>query len=378
MPVSLDSLYFFWQTVTTTEDERQILAVGVPRDLIDDNVRALKQVGISPHIIELRPMSLIRVVNREQALILNVEPTSFDVIMVIKGVPEVIHSMGWRLDDLNMEDAADYLATNLEMTVDFYNAHHIESPFDADNPVFITGQMSTNPALMDRLQARLVFGVEQLIPPLECPAFLPVSQYAANIGLAMRKEMALESNDERAGVMSLDMNLLPRIYRPWRPSARQMYAVVIIVASIALIFPLMQSTGEAVAKTTQLQARFDSLNNQLLVKKVQIQSREPLQKAINEYNSLVTREVSFSEDIKAIIDIAKRIGVAVDSLRHNGSEISINCQAKDGDYRTFRAYKEALEESGRFTIPVTPPEGYPYITGGEIRLKHKPLEETPP
>ena len=378
MPVSLDSLYFFWQTVTTTEDERQILAVGVPRDLIDDNVRALKQVGISPHIIELRPMSLIRVVNREQALILNVEPTSFDVIMVIKGVPEVIHSMGWRLDDLNMEDAADYLATNLEMTVDFYNAHHIESPFDADNPVFITGQMSTNPALMDRLQARLVFGVEQLIPPLECPAFLPVSQYAANIGLAMRKEMALESNDERAGVMSLDMNLLPRIYRPWRPSARQMYAVVIIVAAIALIFPLMQITGEAVAKTTQLQARFDSLNNQLLVKKVQIQSREPLQKAINEYNSLVTREVSFSEDIKAIIDIAKRIGVAVDSLRHNGSEISINCQAKDGDYRTFRAYKEALEESGRFTIPVTPPEGYPYITGGEIRLKHKPLEETPP
>jgi len=367
MPVSTDNLYFFWQTVSNNEGERQVFAIGIPRDVMDEKIRALKVVGINPRTIELKAMSLTRVVNQEQALILNIEPSNFDIIMVVNGVPEIMHSLAWRRDSMGIEDAAEYLATNLEVTVDFYNTQHPEAPFEPATPLYITGQMSIELELMARLRARLGFNIEQLTPSLECPDLLPVSQYAVNIGLAMRQEMSLRNSNGGTGFLSIDMNLLPRAYQPWRPTANQIYSAIILVAAVALIFPLMQVTTEVMGKTAVLQQKSDILNNQLLLKKLEIERREPLQKAIGEYNSIVTRDISFSEDISLIMDEAERLGVTVTSISHDEVGIAINCRAED--YLTFRAYLAALEESGRFASPIPPPEGYPYTKSGTITLK---------
>ena len=334
---------------------------------MDDRIRALKIAGINPQVIELKSMALARGVNKEQALVFNIEPTNYDIIIVVKGVPEVMHSLAWRRDSMSREDAAEYLATKLEMAVDFYNSNHLDAPFDTTNPLYITGEMSVEPGMIEKLQERLGFNIEQLTPPLECPAFLPISQYAVNIGLAMRKEIALRDNDGGAGFLPLDINLLPRAYQPWRPTSSQVYAAVLLIAAVALIFPLMDVTAEAMGRTVVLEQKSASLDDQLMLKQAEIQRREPLQKAINEYNSIVTREGSFSEDIRVIMKEAERFTVEVNAFSHGGSEITISCAAQD--YQSFRAYLLALEESGRFATPIPPPEGYPYTTSGSIKLK---------
>ncbi len=369
MPVPTENLYFFWQTVSPSEGEQQVFTVGVPRDVIDGQIRALKMVGVNPEIIELRAMALARAVNKEQALILNIEPANFDVIMVVKGVPEIMHSLAWRQDSGNTEDAAEYLATNLEMTVDFYNGHHVSEPFDMASPLYITGQMSAEPELMEKLRARLGYNIEPLTPPLECPVLLPVSQYAVNFGLAMRQEMALRNNAGKGGLYPLAVNLLPRAYQPWRPTAKQIYSVIILIAAIALIFPLSDVTAEARGKTIVLERKAEMLDNQLLLKKTEIEKREPLQRAISEYSSIVTRKGSINEDIRVIVEEAEKLGVTVSSITHGRSEIGISCAAED--YMSFRAYLTALEESGRFTTPIPPPEGYPYTSSGAIKLQTK-------
>lgn len=375
MPVPTEHLYFFWQTVSSNEGERQVFAVGVPRDVMDEKVRALKIAGISPQVVELKAMALARAVSKEQALILNIEPTNFDIIMVVKGVPEIMHSLAWQQNSMSIEDAAEYLATKLEMTVDFYNSHHLDSSFDTTNPLYITGHMSAEAELIEKMQAKLGFNIEQLTPQLECPVFLPVSQYAANIGLAMRKEMPRISSDGGVGFLPLDMNLLPQAYRPWRPTATQLYAAVVLIAAIALIFPLFQVTTESMGQTAVLQSQSDILNNQLMLKKMEIERREPLQRAIGEYNSVVTREGSFHEDITVIMKEAEKLDVEVSHIVHKGSEMDVSCDAKD--YLSFRAYLTALEESGRFATPIPPPEGYPYTTGGTItiRTQIQPVED---
>ena len=367
MPIPMEDLYFFWQTVSTNDGEQQVFTIGVPRDIIDDKIRALKTVGINPQVIELKAMALARAVNKKQALILNIEPTNFDIIMVAKAVPGIMHSLAWRQDSMDIADAAEYLATNLEGTVDFYNGQHADKPFDMTNPLYITGQMSIEPELMEKLRARLGFNIEPLTPPLECPVFLPVSQYAANIGLAMRKEMALRNSDGEAGLYPLEVNLLPQVYLPWRPTAKQLYSVVILIAAVALIFPLSNVTAEVRGQTMVLERKSEMLNNQLLQKKMEIEKREPLQRAIGEYNSVVTRKGSFSEDIRVVMEEAKKLGVEVGSIAHEGEGIAISCTAKD--YLSFRAYLTALEESGRFTTPIPPPEGYPYTMGGSVKLE---------
>jgi len=367
MPVATEELYFFWQAVSADEGEQQILTVGVPRDVMDDEIRALKTAGINPQIIELKAMALTRVVHKEEAVILNIEPTNFDIIMVVKGVPEIMHSLAWRQGDMSIEDAAEYLATNLEVTVDFYNAHHLDAPFDTDIPLYITGQMSVEPQLMGKLQDRLAFNIEPLTPPLDCPDFLPISQYAVNIGLAMRKEMSVRDTGGGAGFLPLDMNLLPQAYRPWRPTAKQLYSVIILIAAVILIFPLWEVTADTMHKTSALERKSEILDTQLQMKMMEIQRRDPLQKAINEYNSIIARSGSFKEDIMVIVGEAEKLEVEVSSLSHGKNEININCSAKD--YLSFRAYLTVLEESGRFATPIPPPEGYPYTRGGSIKLK---------
>lgn len=366
MPVPTETLYFFWQAMGTNEEERQVFILGVPRDVMDDNIRALKSAGINPQVVELKTMALARAVNKEQALILNIEPTSFDIIMAVKGVPEIMYSQTWRQDSMNSGDATEYLATNLEITVDFYNSHHLVAPFDMTNPLYITGQMSVEPELMEKLRARLGFDVEELTPPLECPAFFPVSQYAVNIGLAVRKEMSLRNGGGGGGFFPLDINLLPQAYRPWRPTARQLFSVGILVSAVTMIFPLTQITDEEMKRTASLELKNSTLDTQLQLKMMEIQRRDPLQKAINEYKSIIARNVRFSKDIGVIMEEAEKLGVEVSTVSHGRTEITVSCAA--GDYLSFRAYLTALEESGRFTTPIPPPEGYPYTRSGTIKL----------
>jgi hypothetical protein len=287
--------------------------------------------------------------------------------MAVKGVPEIMYSLAWRRDSMDSGDAAEYLATNLEITVDFYNSHHLDAPFDMTNPLYITGQMPVEPELMEKLRVRLGFDVGELTPPLECPAFFPVSQYAVNIGLAMRKEMSLRNGGGGGGFPPLDVNLLPQAYRPWRPTAKQVFYAGILVSAVAMIFPLTQITDEEMKKTASLEMKNSTLDSQLQLKMMEIQRRDPLQKAINEYKSIIAKSVRFSEDIGVIMGEAEKLGVAVNTVTHGRTEITVSCAAED--YLSFRAYLTALEESGRFTTPIPPPEGYPYTRSGTIRLK---------
>jgi len=365
MPLSQDKLYFAWQTIGAEEGERQALLVGVPRDALDNELRALKAVGINPQVVELKTMALTRAVNKEQALILNIEPSSFDIIIVVNGVPEIMRTIPWQQDNLTIEDTVEHLAVTLEMTVDFYNSHHLETPLDPATPLFITGQMSTEPALMEKMQDRLDYPVEPLAPPLECPAYLPVSQYAVNIGLALRKA-ASAKNSGQGRLLPLDINFLPEAYRPWRPTSRQLYSVAVVVIAIALLFPLFDVASETIGKTASLQAEFDLLKVELERKQLEIKKREPLQKAIGEYQTIIDMGGNFTEDLVVIRSEAEKLGVKVGGITHEGGSIKITCQAYN--YVTFREYLIALEESGRFTTPIPPPEGYPYTTGGNIVL----------
>ena len=110
----------------------------------------------------------------------------------------------------------------------------------------------------------------------------------------------------------------------------------------------------------------------LKLRQAEIKNREPLQKAIAEYNTIVGMGGSFTEDLQVINSTAERLGVEVQSITHVGSSITIACEAER--YTTFRNYLTSLEESGKFSIGDPPPEGYPYTKEGTIKLEPKPSE----
>jgi hypothetical protein len=360
MPLSMDELYLSWQTITAGGEAQQVLIVGVPRDVIDAEMQALRAAGINP-----------RTLNKEQALILNIEPSSFDIIIVVNGIPEVMRTIAWQQDSLTGEDRVERLAMNLELTVGFYNSHHSDTPLDPATPFLITGQVSGDLDLMEKLQARVGYPVESLAPRLECPEHMPVSQYAVNIGLALKGTVPAKSL-EQDGYLPPDINLLPETYEAWKPSARQIYFACALIAAIALLFPLYQLTSGAMDKTADLERRYNILSDELQLKQLEIKNREPLQQAIGEYNTIVNMGGGFTEDLRVIKSEADILGVKVESISHTGESITFTCQA--GDYTIFRDYVTALRESGRFPTVTSPPEAYSYITGGPIKLETKPVE----
>ncbi len=368
MPLPADELYLSWQPITAGGGTQQVLVVGVPRDVIDAEMQALKAAGINARTLELKAIALARAVNKKQALILNIEPSSFDIVMVVNGIPEVMRTIAWQQDSFTMEDRVEHLAMSLELTVGFYNSHHSDTPLDSATPFLITGQISGDLDLVEKLQARVGYPVESLAPPLECPKHMPVSQYAVNIGLTL-KGTASSKSLEQDGYLPPDINLLPETYKPWKPSARQLYFACFIIAAIALLFPLYQMTSGAMGKTAVLQARYNSLNNEMQLMQLEIRSREPLKQAISEYNTIVNMGSGFTEDLRVINSEAERLGVQVKSVVHDGESIRVDCQTEPESYIVFREYVASLEESGRFSAVTPPSEKFPYNTGGAIELE---------
>ncbi len=373
MPLPMDELYLSWQTITAGGGVQQVLIVGVPRDVIDAEMQALRAAGINPHTLDLKALALARAANKEQALILNVEPSSFDIVIVVNGIPEVMRTIAWQQDGLTVEDRVEHLVMNLELTVGFYNSHHLDTPLDPATPFLITGQVSGDLDLMEKLQARVGYPIESLSPRLECPKHMPVSQYAVNIGLALKGTVPAKGL-EQDGYLPPDINLLPETYKAWKPSAKQIYFACAVIAAIALLFPLYQVTSGAMDKTADLQARYNILNNELLRRQLEIKNREPLQKAIGEYNTIMNMGGGFTEDLRVIKSEADQLGVQVESVAHEGESITMTCQTEPESHIVFREYVTVLRESGRFSTVTPPPEVYGYNTGGPIELEPRLVE----
>ena len=371
MPVSEDEVYLSWQTIATVEDGQQTLVVSVPRDVIDNEMLALRTAGVNPRILDLRAMALARAVNREQALIFNIEHASFDIVIVVDSVVEIMRTIAWQQEGLSVEEKAEHLVIVLEQVVEFYNSQHRGSPLNPATPLFITGKMSGDGTLVDELQASLKYPIESLAPPLQYPEQLPVSLYAVNIGLALKGSVLARSIGQ-SDISLPDINLLPQVYRPWRPSARQIYFFLAIVTALGLLFPLYLSASESMAETDTLKHKYTAISDLLELRRLELVKREPLQRAIAEYNTIVNMGGGFVDDLEVINGLAEKLGVEVQSITHSESSITFTCEADN--YIIFREYITTLEESGRFTSIVTPPEDYPYPKGGAIKLEQKPAE----
>jgi len=376
IPLDTDGLYLSWQIIATGEAAQEALVLGVPQDVIDTEVRALRAAGINPHILDLKAMALARVVNKEKALILNIEPSSFDIVMVANGIPEIMRTIAWQPDSLTVEEQAEHLATTLELTADFYNSHHPDTPLDPATPTFITGQMSGDLALMENLQAMLRYPFEPLAPPLEYPAHMPVSQYAVNIGLALKGKTPSREVGQ-GDYFPPDMNLLPAIYHPWKPSARQLYFVGFVIIAVVLLFQLYQVAGDALSKTANLEARYNILSSELQLRQLEIKNRLPLQNAVKEYRTIQDMDGNFTEDLKVINSETEESGVQLKSIAHTGDSITIQWEADS--YIAITNYLEALGKSGRFATPIPLPEtGYPLITSGTTELQPQTSEQIEP
>ena len=348
MPVPLEELYLSWQLLGATDLERQFFVLGVPRSLLDAEVGTLARAGIKPCAVELKPLALARAVNREEALIIDLEPESFDLVVVAGGIPAIMRTVISRGEGMALEDRIWQLADELSRTVSFYNSSHPEQTLGSTTPAFLTGLLANDAGVCELAKAAIDNPIEALAPPLECPPDLPVAQYAVNIGLALRGTSP-KTTAGAARLPLVELNLLPPEYRPRPLSLTRILYPVIAMLLVALLLLTYQMRLDSEAESADIQAELDSVNQQLHEMR---QAVATINDTETEANSLqgereaVLGTESFTDSLELVLG-ALPPGVRLTSITDREGRISLD---GDADSRSAAIdYIAALEQRDAFS-----------------------------
>lgn len=253
MPLPVEELYLSWQTLVKKDVESDFFVLGVPRNLVMAVIETLTGAGIKPYIMDLKPLALARAPAKNDAIVVSMEPECFDIVLSVNGITEVMHAVTPKSKGATIRDHVRQLTDELSRTVKYYNSSHSENPLSPDTPLLLTGQLSSDKATNELIQAEMEYPVESLVPPLNFQPELPVSLYASNMGLALRKTKATN------GFHDTQLNILAGTYRtkPFHISLKNVAPYLALIAIAALLIPFFQFKGNAVAETAQLQSELD-------------------------------------------------------------------------------------------------------------------------
>jgi len=306
MPFSLEEAYLSWQTFAPANGQQQVFALGIPRELLDAEVKALSQAGVSLRSMGLKPLALARAVNKKDAIIVNIEPDSLDITLVTETIPQVIRSLPLKGNGQGQQVSTEQVAEEVERTLKFYESGHQDTPMETALPLVLTGQLSQDEALARALTERLERPVEAFAPPIRYPSHFPLAYYAVNIGLALTPSPLSRGR-------GLNLNILPEAYRPKGLPLKQAALLGGLAVAFGLLYPLYQVTSGALAETQRLQSQATQVGHKMDLRRLE-------QKRFGELTASLSEKQAKKESIEkqlAYLDQGRRqFPIILDTIAH--------------------------------------------------------------
>jgi Tfp pilus assembly PilM family ATPase len=264
IPLPSGEFYVSWRIINTGKEEIEIFLAGVPRNLIDDLIQALNIAGIKPSAIDLKALALSRAAGKEEALVVDFDSDCFDIVVVAKGTPTILHSVIPKSEAATLEDNVQRLVDEVTRTVDFYNITHGDNPIPADIPMVLAGDLMTSESTVDLVRSNIGYPVELITSRLKHPADFPVPAYAANIGLAIRGEKRNPARDAgRFNDINIDLLAGKRRYEVVRvPLSHRILPLALIIV-VACLFLLAMLNNQARLETNRLNGEVGRLEREL-------------------------------------------------------------------------------------------------------------------
>ncbi|MBI2836565.1 MAG: pilus assembly protein PilM [Chloroflexi bacterium] len=353
IPVPLEQLYLSWRPMGDAGDEQEFLVLAVPRDLVDAEVQALAEGGVKPDIMWLKPLALARLVNLRDALIIDLEPGSFSIILVANGVPASMRTTIPRGNGAAIEDNTRRLTEDVLRTIEFYNQGHADTPFSAAAPAFLTGELSNNAAVAELVRNGIDNPVSPLQPPVECPPDMPVASYAMNIGLALAR-MPQDPRGER--MADIGLNILPASYRAREWPLRLVFFALAAMVALGGLFPAFQVktrndaetarlTGELAAVTQELRQARSVVSKEKALREEVTRAESEVKTLEMEHQTILARRGDFTDTLATVTDLLPA-GVRLKSIAVTSGQVTL-----DGEMNSPAdavSYAKAFENQGSF------------------------------
>lgn len=285
MPVPLNELYLSWQTINISDTEIAICLVGMPRTTVDAMLDTLHQAGLQPEAMDIRSLALARVTDERDAIVINVQPSGFDIVIMTDGIPELLRSLPFPAGTESPDEKTDEVKEELERTVTYYNSSHKGNEITSNTAAFVSGELG------DMLAATLEYRTKPLPRLLSYRDNLNANEYAANIGLALRQTRA------DASPARVSLNVTPEVYMPKPFPLIQLvsWAFILVAAIILIMFG---------ALTLQKYRDNISLQTQISRIQTQIQARQGTQTAIKQLQTQIDQAKKDAAVFKQPVDAA--------------------------------------------------------------------------
>jgi hypothetical protein len=270
MPVPLNELYTSWQAISMSDIETILCIVGLPRNTVDAMLDTLRQAGLQPEAIDVRPLAITRVADERDAIIMNVQQTGFDIVVMIDGIPALLRSLSFPASAASIPDKISQAKEEMERTIAFHNSSHKENPITNNTAAFISGELG------EMLAGTIEYRVKPLPQLLSYTGSLNATEYATNIGLAL-KLMRPDINQTQVNI-----NAMPEAYLSKPVPIIQIVSWAFIPVAIVVLLLLGVSTLQSFSRTQLLQAEILNAQTQIQIRQGTAATIAELQAKIDE------------------------------------------------------------------------------------------------
>jgi type IV pilus assembly protein PilM len=344
MPVPLNELYTSWQAIALSDIETALCMVGLHLNTIDAMLETLSRAGLDSKAIDVTPLALARVTDEKDAIIVSVQPTGFDIVIMTDGIPELLHSLSFSAANLPMPDKIAEVKEELDRTVAFHNSSHKGNPITPTTAAFISGELG------DTMAQALQYRIKPLPRLLAYSDNLNTGEYAVNIGLALKQTKADISQAR------VNINVTPEIYLPKPLPIMQVVSWLLVVVGIAILIPLTTSTINSVAKASALEGQVRSAQTQVQARQGTEAALEKLQTQIKDIKA--TRDAlkqpldsAKAQRVKANGDLSKVTSLLPGTIELKSISYSPNVTVNGiaPDDTIILGYVRGLRNSGQFS-----------------------------
>jgi hypothetical protein len=233
--------------------EKDYFVAGVPKRAISSLTDALTHAGITPYILDIKPLAISRLISAKEALAINLESHYADITVISGGRVRVMHSFTLPAKMESEQDIAMETANGLSKAKKAYNRDYPQNILPAGTPILLSGGLIKGEGVSQLLQQISGHPVSLVSSPFKLPPEVEPSRYAANLGLALKK-LPLENRDYH----DIDLNLFVRARQPSgrRSKKTLLFAMAgfIIIAGVVLVYSYNMKTaaeGQVVRLKTQ-------------------------------------------------------------------------------------------------------------------------------
>ncbi len=361
--IPLEGVYLSWQVLSVDHGQMKVYLAVLPKDKVDSVVATLKLANLRPTIMDIKPLCIARAASEPRAILVETSQDALDIVVLGDGIPEVIRSLQLA-PGTPAGERIGILRSEMERSISFYNAAHLDKPIDLTVPVLVSGDLVGQESEMASLSGPRERPVRALETPLVGTEGFEHGKHMTCIGLAIKGILASEPEMVANSVVNFDA--LPEIYRIKKQSLADVMWLPTVVMGVVVIGMGIWGVTYLKGENSDLRAQRDEVNQTITDQGVadsnvtdmrtQVDAaRTPASALEALLDRLDQDRVSATEDLSLITGCAADSGVTLENVNYGGDGISITGSAVTVDQ--VLQYGWLLKDRGGFTFVLIPSVG---------------------